>query len=81
VSDPQFDQEWSERLQAEWIDRYLPIFMAKQSVVGIFWASYSDAADHDFPYAGLIRDDGSPKSSLDTFRELRAGYQRGRDLH
>jgi hypothetical protein len=79
VGAPQCGEEWSEGLQAKWIDRYLPVLMAKQSVVGVFWAHYSDARRHTFPHAGLLGLDGSVKSSFRRFQDFRASYQRGRE--
>ncbi|MGH7129997.1 MAG: endo-1,4-beta-xylanase, partial [Planctomycetaceae bacterium] len=54
----------AETAQAEWIDQYLPLLLAKDTVVGIVWSHFTDAAGHDFPHAGLLRGDGSPKPAL-----------------
>lgn len=55
---------WSEEAQAEWIDTYLPLLIAKQSVNGIYWSHLTDAAPHDFPNAGLVDTTGHPKKAL-----------------
>ncbi len=55
---------WSEEAQAEWIDKYVPLLMAKQAVTGIFWTHLTDAAPHEFPNAGLINQSGQPKQAL-----------------
>ena len=60
-------QPWSESAQAEWIDLHLPLLMAKQCVVGIFWTHFTDAERHDFAHAGLLRPDGSQKPALEQF--------------
>ncbi len=60
---------WSEEAQAEWIDTYLPLLIAKQSVNGIYWTHLTDAAPHDFPNAGLIDAAGRPKKALQTLAE------------
>ena len=65
---------WTEAAQAEWADDYLRMLMAKQPVVGIYWSHFSDAAPHDFPNAGLIRRDGSPKPALDHLLRYRREY-------
>jgi Glycosyl hydrolase family 10 len=57
-------QEWTEDSQAGWIDAVLPLLMAKQAVVGIFWSHFSDAVPHELPHAGLIRPDGVPKPAI-----------------
>ena len=79
VAEPQCGEPWSETLQARWIERYLPILMAKQSVVGVFWAHYSDARPHELPHAGLLGLDGHPKQSFEQIKDFRAAYQRDRD--
>lgn len=53
-----------EAAQARWLDDYLPLLMAKPSVVGISWSHFSDAQPHRFPHAGLLRPDGTPKPAL-----------------
>ncbi|NOX55958.1 MAG: glycoside hydrolase [Planctomycetes bacterium] len=58
---------WTEQAQAEWVDQIVPLLFAKQSVVGIFWTHYSDSTAREFPRAGLIRDDGTPKPALTCF--------------
>ncbi len=60
-------QEWSESAQADWIDGVLPLVMAKQAVVGIFWMQLSDGVPHEFPHAGLLRPDGTPKPAFSHF--------------
>jgi hypothetical protein len=65
---------WNEEVQAAWVDRFLPLLMAKQSVVGIFWGHFSDAGVHHFPHAGLLRPDGSPKPVLDHILNYRLEY-------
>ncbi|MFM9962701.1 MAG: endo-1,4-beta-xylanase [Planctomycetaceae bacterium] len=60
---------WSEEAQAEWIDTYLPLLIAKQLVTGIYWTHLSDAAPHDFPNAGLIDAAGRPKKALKALAE------------
>lgn len=71
LADPQLALEsngwkspWSEEAQAEWIDTYLPLLIAKQAVTGIYWSHLSDAAPHDFPNAGLLDASGRPKKAL-----------------
>ncbi len=60
---------WSEEAQAEWIDTYLPLLIAKQSVNGIYWTHLSDAVPHDFPNAGLIDSMGRPKKALQSLAD------------
>jgi hypothetical protein len=59
--------DWSESAQAEWIDGLLPVLMAKQAVVGIFWTHLADGVRHEFPHAGLMRPDGTLKPAHASF--------------
>jgi hypothetical protein len=58
-------KKWSDSVQAEWVDSVLPLLMAKQAIVGIFWAHFSDQAPHEWPHAGLVGPDGTPKTALE----------------
>ncbi|MFN0054706.1 MAG: endo-1,4-beta-xylanase, partial [Planctomycetales bacterium] len=60
-----------ERAQAEWIDDYVPLLLAKPSVIAVFWNHLSDAQPHRFPHAGLVRDDGAPKPALERLTRQR----------
>ncbi len=59
---------WSEQAQADWIDAYLPLLIAKQAVTGIFWTHLSDQAPHEFPNAGLLDQTGRPKKAFESLR-------------
>lgn len=54
----------SEEAQAAWIDLHLPLLIAKPAVVGVIWTHFSDAEPHEFPHAGLLRPDQTPKPAL-----------------
>jgi hypothetical protein len=60
---------WTETAQAEWVGRYLPMLLSKESVTGIYWPHVTDAAPHEFPHAGLIRTDGTAKPAFDRIVE------------
>lgn len=64
---------FSPESQADWIDLYVPLLMAKQSVVGIYWNHLTDAATHTFPNAGLMDVSGSAKIGLDAFLRHKSG--------
>jgi len=74
VDSPGWKEGWNESSQADWIDLHVPLLMAKQSVVGIFWSHFSDAGPHHFPHAGLLRDDGTPKPAFHRFVQIRDSY-------
>ena len=70
---------WSEAAQAEWVDLYLPLLMAKESVVGIHWTHFTDQTAHRFPNAGLLRADGQSKPALEHIINYRREYWSGDD--
>jgi len=67
----------SEKQQAEWIERFLPLLLAKPAVAGVDWCHFSDGERHEFPHAGLLRPDGSPKPSLESLLQFRHQPIRG----
>ena len=71
-----WNEPWGEAAQADWIDAVLPVLMAKQSVVGVFWTHFSDGAPHEYPHAGLIRPDGTSKPSFERLATQRRGFAR-----
>jgi hypothetical protein len=66
-------QPWSNEAQAAWINSNVPLLMAKQSVVGIYWTHLADGGQHVFPSAGLIDDAGAPKAGMEAFLKHRTG--------
>ena len=65
---------WTERKQAEWIDRMLPVLLSKQAVVSTSWLQYSDGVPHRFPHSGLIDGNGKPRPSLAVFGRYRQDF-------
>jgi hypothetical protein len=65
---------WSDAAQAEWVDQFLPLLMAKQAVVGIYWSHFSDAVPHDYPNAGLVNSAGGAKPALEHIIKYREAY-------
>ncbi len=62
---------WTEEHQTAWIDKYLPMLMAKQSVAGIYWSHFCDDESDRFPGAGLVSEHGTPKPALQKFIDYR----------
>jgi hypothetical protein len=60
--------------QAAWTSQFLPLLMAKQSVVGIFWTHYSDVPPHRYPHSGLVDANGAPRPALGQFQRFNAEY-------
>jgi len=73
VSPGVWNSAWSSAAQADWISTCLPLLMAKQSVVGIYWSHLTDAAPHVFPNAGLVDASGELRPGLEEFRRQRTG--------
>jgi GH35 family endo-1,4-beta-xylanase len=68
------DALFNEATQAAWVERYLPMLMAKQSIVGIFWSHFTDAESHRFPNAGLLRPNNTEKPVLKRITQYRQTY-------
>jgi Glycosyl hydrolase family 10 len=67
-------EAWNEETQAAWVESVLPVLTAKQAVVGILWTHLYDGAPHEYPHAGLIGPDGTPKLALDRFAAQRRAF-------
>lgn len=66
-----------EATQAEWIDDYVPLLLAKPSVIAVFWNHFSDDQPHRFPHAGLARADGASKPALEHMTALHRAHWAG----
>ena len=62
--------------QAAFVDRLIPLLLAKHSVHGIFWNQLSDSIEHRFPNGGLFDQNRTPKPILSRLAELRQGHLR-----
>ena len=51
--------EWSERIQADWIEQFYTICYSKPQIEAISWWDFSDPAF--IPHGGLLRPDLTPK--------------------
>ena len=65
-----------ESVQANWIDRMLELLVAKHRVAGVYLPHFSDATPHEFPNAGLLRADNSPKPLTERIISQRLGHRR-----
>jgi hypothetical protein len=61
----------SPATQAAWIERHVPLFLAKAPVQVILWNQLSDAAPHHYPHGGLIDAQNEPKPALESLRKIR----------
>jgi GH35 family endo-1,4-beta-xylanase len=65
-----------ETQQALWLERCLPLLMAKPAVAGVTWGGFSDAHPHEFPRSGLMHADGIPKPALERLIDYRQSQGR-----
>jgi hypothetical protein len=68
--------EWTTATQQTWINRFVPLMLAKSSVLGILWNQLRDAEPHTFAHAGLFDLRRHPKPALRTLSSLRQAYLR-----
>lgn len=71
-----WSEETAEENQAESLDRVLELLLAKPSVAGVFLTHFSDADRHQFPFAGMLRADGTPKPALERIITQRQLHKR-----
>lgn len=57
--------------QRHWVERLVPLLLAKNAVQGVFWNQLTDSLPHDFPHAGLLDAEGNPKPAVDSLRYFR----------
>jgi Glycosyl hydrolase family 10 len=69
--------EVSPESQRHWIERHVPLVLAKSAVQVVLWNQLSDAAPHYYPHAGLFDMDNKPKPALEALRKIRQKYLNG----
>jgi hypothetical protein len=60
--------------QSEWVERHVPLLMAKSTVQVVLWNQLSDAVDHDYPHGGLFDEKNEPKPALGAISKVRKEY-------
>ena len=60
--------------QRDWIERHVPLLLAKNAVQVVLWNQLSDAAPHHYPHGGLFDADDKPKPALDALQKIRQKY-------
>jgi hypothetical protein len=61
------DRNPSAEQQAEWVEQVVPLLMAKQPVVGVFWTNFSDSVPHRYPHSGMKDTAGQFKPAIGVF--------------
>jgi GH35 family endo-1,4-beta-xylanase len=67
------EMDWSERLQADWLEEFYTISYARPEVEALTWWSISDSPSY-IPGAGLVRADGTPKEAAFRLKELEKSW-------
>jgi hypothetical protein len=57
--------------QAAWIERHVPLLLAKSPVQVILWNQLSDATPHHYPHGGIFDAQNKPKPALESLRKIR----------
>jgi hypothetical protein len=60
--------------QTDWIEKCLPMLLAKNCVQVVLWNEYRDDQPHLYPHGGLLDAEGQPKPALAALRQLREAY-------
>ena len=68
---------WSGNAQGEWLEEFLPMLLAKQAVVGVFWSHFGDTSGQRYPCAGLIDENGVPKPGIESIRRIESLWGTG----
>lgn len=69
-------EHWTPAAQQAWVGRYLPLFLAKTSVRGVFWNQIRDFEPHGFPHGGLFDLRRHPKPALRLLASMRQAHLR-----
>ena len=63
--------------QRQWIERHVPLMLAKNAVQIVLWNQLSDAAPHHYPHGGLFDAADKPKPALDALTKISKKYLNG----
>ena len=60
--------------QREWVERHVPLLLAKNVVQVVVWNQLSDAAPHQYPHGGLFDAADKPKPAFEAIKKMRKQY-------
>ncbi len=63
--------------QRDWINKHVPLLLAKNAVQIVLWNQLSDAAPHHYPHSGLFDAADKPKPALEALQKIRQKYLNG----
>jgi hypothetical protein len=67
----------SPQSQRDWINKHVPLLLAKNAVQIVLWNQLSDAAPHHYPHSGLFDAKDKPKPALEALQKIRQQYING----
>jgi hypothetical protein len=71
------DGQVTPESQKEWIERFVPLLLAKNAVQIFLWNQLSDAAPHHYPHGGLFDASNKAKPALEALKKIRQKYLDG----
>jgi hypothetical protein len=63
--------------QRDWINKHVPLLLAKNAVQIVLWNQLSDAGPHHYPHSGLFDATDKPKPALEALQKIRQKYLNG----
>jgi Glycosyl hydrolase family 10 len=66
--------EVTPQSQSDWINKHVPLLLAKNAVQIVLWNQLSDAVPHHYPHGGLFDADDKPKPALEALQKIRKLY-------
>jgi len=72
------DDQVTPESQREWIERHMPLVLAKNAVQVVLWNQLSDAAPHHYPHGGLFDTADKPKPALEALKKIRQKFLDGK---
>lgn len=63
--------------QTYWINKHVPLLLAKNVVQIVLWNQLSDATPHHYPHSGLFDAEENAKPALDALQKIRQQYLNG----
>ena len=64
--------DWDEKVQADWLQAFYEIALAKPNVETVSWSNLADGPGQLVPLGGLLRRDLTPKPAFDRLLKLRS---------
>lgn len=67
---------WSERVQADWLERFLEVSLSKPFMESVSWLGLTDHKSLPSPHGGLLSSGFAPKAAYEKMREARAALHK-----